>query len=52
MLICLVASGILSYISYMVQAQVPKDGTTHSELGLPTLVTSQEKAHRHSHRSM
>lgn len=36
--------------SYRAQAQPPRDGTAHRELGPPTSVISKTISHRHSHR--
>lgn len=39
----LISCDLLSLVSYKSQAHLPKDGTAHSGLGLPTTIISQEK---------
>ena len=35
---------LFSYLSYAVQAHVPRGGTAHSEVGPPILINNQENA--------
>lgn len=44
--LCLLAAlhGLLSVFSYTIQDRLPKRGTTHSELCLPTIIVIEENA--------